>query len=205
MDQKKIKKLKEWVETGSINVFGLPLSGKDTQVHRLADILGSEIIAGGKILRSHHDQDMVKKFMSTGELFPQDLYLSIITPYLSQDELRRKSLVLSSIGRWHGEEEVVMEATQRANHPIKATVYLNVNEDIVRQRLTEASNRGDRGFRHDDDPHLLDVRIEEFRSKTLPVIDFYRDKGLLVEVDGSQSPENVTDQILTGLAKLAGI
>jgi adenylate kinase len=203
MKSEDIKKISQWLGAGSINVFGPPFAGKDTQVNRLASELGASKIGGGNILRSYHDQEYIKRLMSTGELFPPKFYLSVILPYLSRAEFANKPLILSSIGRWHGEEEPVMEAANEAGHPIKAAVLLNISDGQVRERFEVAKQRKDRGKRYDDAGNVLGIRLEEFRHKTLPVIEFYRQKGLLVEVDGSLQEEQVTEQILAGLAKLA--
>lgn len=201
--EEQIQKLKAWLGTGSVNVFGRPLCGKDTQGRILADALGSELIAGGDILRSYPDQDKVDELMSTGDLFPTDLYLSIVLPYLSRQELKNKSLILSSVGRLKGEEAIIMQATRDSGHPTKAVVYINLSEEAVWQRLKETQTQQDRAGRLDDNEDALRVRLEKFKNKTLPVIDYYRAQGLLVEVDGTGSREDVSQRILNNLYNFA--
>lgn len=201
--QDHIESIKNWLGVGSINIFGLPFSGKDTQAHSVAKILGTPVIAGGDILRSHPDQEKVSALMATGELFPTDFYLSVILPYLSKAEFVSKPLVLSSVGRWHGEEPVIEEAAQKSGHPIRAVVFLNMPEEEVRRRYSASQQVHDRGNRLDDVEYLIDVRLGEFRSKTLPVINYYRQKGLLIEVDGSKSKKDVTDLIIDELFQTA--
>lgn len=205
MNQELIEQIVNWLGAGSINIFGPPFSGKDTQAKRLADTLGAAIIAGGEILRSYHDQTTIKKLSETGELFPTDFYLGVIIPFLSQASLANKPLVLSSVGRWHGEEEAIIQATHKANHPLKAVVNLQHNEAEIWRRFEHSFKKKDRGLRHDDAEHILKVRLQEFHLKTLPVIEFYRNKGLLIEVDGSHSPQKVTNHIIKALAKFAKI
>jgi adenylate kinase len=196
-------KLASWLGTGSVNIFGLPFAGKDTQSVLLARRLGAKVIAGGDILRGHHDQEKIKSLMSTGELFPTDYYFSIVLPFLSQPNLAGKPLVLSSVGRWRGEEETILKATTDSGHPTKAVVFLNLNENEIWQRFEVAEKQQDRGKRHDDDAHILEVRLKEFRDKTLPVIDYYRSKGLLTEVDGQGAPTEVCDKIIEKLLHFA--
>lgn len=198
-DYAKLDAIKKWLGNGSINIFGMPFAGKDTQSKMLADLLEAEMIGGGDILRSHADQAKIKEIMSTGELFPTDFYLSIILPFLSRPELEGKALVLSSIGRWHGEEKVILEATEKAGHPLRAVVLIDLDEEKVHERFEISQSKNDRGERHDDALHLIDVRLQEFKDKTLPVVEAYREAGLLVEADGNQSPENVCSEIVNSL------
>lgn len=195
VETERIAKIKSWLGTGSINIFGLPFSGKDTQARILSDILEAPVIAGGDILRSHPDNDKIKSLMATGKLFPTKFYLEVILPYLSRKDFADQPLILSSVGRWHGEEVTLTEAAKSAGHPIKAVVFLNMSEEIVRQRYLSSHEVGDRGERHDDADHLIDVRLAEFRKKTLPVIEYYRNKGLLIEVDGAAPKDIVANQI----------
>lgn len=195
--------IKDWLGTGSINIFGRPLCGKDTQGRILADSLGSELIAGGDILRNYPNQDKINQLMTSGELFPTDLYLEIVLPYLSRDELKNSSLVLSSVGRLEGEEQTIMQATKESGHPTKAVVYINLPEHVVWQRLSETQSQHDRGNRLDDNEAALRVRLDKFNTQTMPVVDYYSSLGLVVEVDGSLDREAVSQQIVEKLRDFA--
>lgn len=195
----KIKTIANWLGKGSLNVFGMPFAGKDTQGHKLADFFGAVLIGGGDILRSTEVPQRVKDIMNTGQLIPTEDYLKIITPYLSSPDFKGKPLVLSSVGRWKGEETVIAEATQQAGHPLRAVIMLNLTEEQVKQRWQNFKDKKGRQGRVDDSGEIIKTRIEEFRFKTQPVIEFYKHKGLLLEVNGNKSPEEVTELILESL------
>jgi len=197
----RILEIKKWLGSGSINIFGLPFAGKDTQARRIGELLNAPVVGSGDILRNHHDQEKIRDLMSTGKLFPTDFYLSVVLPYLKQDGLTDKPLVLSSVGRWDGEQEAVMKAAEEAGHPIKVVVFLDLDEELVWERFKTTHHIGDRGKRHDDAEHLIDTRLEEFRTKTLPVIEYYRKLGPVVEVDGRGDPDTVTKHIIENLSK----
>ena len=194
-----VQTLLNWLQAGSINLFGLPFAGKDTQAKLLGELLNAPVIAGGDILRAYPDPEKIKQLSSTGELFPTDLYLKIVLPYLSRPEFADKPLILSSVGRWHGEEEPVLEAAQTSGHPMMAAVSLKLDEDELWRRWEVAQEQQDRGPRYDDDKHTLEVRLEEYRNKTVPVLDAYRQLGLLVEVDGQGTTDVVTQRIINSL------
>lgn len=202
--KEKRTKVKAWLKSGSLNLFGRPFSGKDTQCSLLAEWLNAPVIGGGDILRkSRNIPKRVQKIMHEGKLTPTNDYLSIVTPYLGQPDFAGQPLVLSSVGRWHGEEQAIFQAAADAGHPIRGVMFLDLNEATVRQRWHIAQERAHRGQRADDAEHLLDVRLDEFRNKTLPVLDFYRRQGLLIEIDGRQTIEDVHDEILHKLYQRA--
>jgi adenylate kinase len=192
------EQLKAWVGSGSINIFGTPWAGKDTQGKRLAEFFDAPLIGGGDIIRSGDDQEL-KAAIAGGKLAPTDAYLATVTPYLSRPEFTGKPIILSSVGRWIGEEQVIMEAASRSGHAQKAVVFLNLPEAEIHKRWEAAQESKDRGEREDDAIEALEVRLDEFRNKTKPVIDFYREKGLLVEVDGAKTPDKVTASIFEAL------
>jgi adenylate kinase len=201
--QEELAAIRKWLGQGSINIFGMPFAGKDTQGEALADLLGAELLGGGKILRNSIIPEHVKEIMEAGGLIPIDDYLQIVLPYLSHEQFAGKPLVLSSLGRWDGEQQGVLQATEDSGHAIKAVILLTVGEETARERHKRSVEQGDRGARKDDTDEVFGTRITEYREKTLPVIDFYRQKGLLREVDGTPSPVTVTEEILRHLATLA--
>lgn len=199
----KIKTVSNWLGSGSINIFGLPFAGKDTQGRELAHLFNGQLIAGGDILRSYHDQSKIKQLMSTGDLFPTDFYLSIVLPYLSKLEFKSSPLILSSIGRMHGEEPVIIRAALESGHEIKAVVLLRMDESEVWKRFEIAKEVHDRGTRTDDKQEILSNRLDEFRQKTAPVIEYYRGLGLLIEVDDTLPRQQVLEEIIDSLYDLA--
>lgn len=195
--QDEINAVKNWLGQGSINIFGMPFAGKDTQGGVLADLFGAELMGGGQILRNSIIPPEVKEIMHAGGLVPVADYIRIVLPYLSHKQFDGKPLLLSSVGKWYEEVEGVLEATAAAGHPIKAVILLTVSEDIARARHQKGSE--DRGNRPDDSAEVFDTRLAEFRNKTVPGINIYRKKGLLIEVDGDQTPVEVTNEILAKL------
>lgn len=200
----KVHKISKWLDSGSINIFGCPFAGKDTQARKLATLLNGDLIAGGDILRSHEDQAMIEQIMDSGGLIPSEFYFNLVLPYLSQPKFKNKPLVLSSVGRLQGEEPTILKATKDSGHITKAAIVLKLSEAEVWKRFETAKNTlHDRGGRDDDDRNVIATRLTNFKKKTRPVIEFYRRKGLLIEVDGSKSRDDVTTEIIDKLAAAA--
>lgn len=198
----KISVVKEWLGPGSINIFGLPYSGKDTHGAELAAYFDGTILGGGDILRGSVIPPEVEEIMHRGDLVPSEDYARIVLPYLSKKEFAGRPIILSSVGRWEGEEQGVIRATAESGHPILAAVYLQIDPLEARERW-EAASTEERGERKDDAEHVLENRFKEFVTKTLPVIQVYKELGLLVEIDGRPPKQVVRDEIIEQLFVLA--
>lgn len=195
----KLAFLKTWLGTGSINVFGLPMSGKDTVGIRLAEALGARFLSSGLILREY-EKATGEDLTQSGQLTPTDAFYDIVLPYFDREDLRNSALVLSSVGRWSGEENQILATAESSGHEIKAVVLLQVSEADVTNRWETANLLNDRGNRVDDQSkEIFERRISEFKIKTLPVIFHYRELGLLVEVTADKTRDevflNLVDQL----------
>ncbi len=195
-----LQKIKQWLGTGSINIFGLPFAGKDTHGRKLAELFDAPLLSSGEVFRSSRDilPPEELKTLDTGGLPSSDVFLKLFTPYFAKEEFAGKPLILSSVGRWIGEEQGIIKAAQDSGHPIKAVVYLHLSEDIVRQRLQKSQEIGDRIRPEDSAEHLV-TRIDEFNAKTLPVIEKYRDMGMVIEVNSDAPKTEVLGNILARL------
>lgn len=187
----KIEFIKQWLGTGSINVFGLPMSGKDTIGVKLAEALGGKFLSSGLIIRANEELTN-QHYTDKGDLAPSNVFEDWVLPYFDKPELKDFPLILSSIGRWSGEEDKVMARAEKSGHPTKAVIILNISEADVQARWQNVAVVQDRGNRNDDSsPEVFQNRINEFMKKTAPVILRYRMMGLLVEVRADMDRERV--------------
>lgn len=201
-DNYKLDAIKNWIGSGSINIFGRPFSGKDAQGKRLAKLLGGNLVGGGEILR-HTPSNHIKQHIDNGQLIPSNDYADIVLPYLSQTNLVNKPLILSAVGRWHGEETAVIDSLKKSNHQLKAVIYLDISNNDSYNRWFALKTYNDRTNRHDDTEEVLRTRFAEFQNKTMPVIDYYRNIGILIEIDGGRTRDEVNDDIINALYKQA--
>ena len=199
--EEKARIIKQWLGSGSINIFGLPMSGKDTVGVRLAELLGAEFLSSGDIIRAYESKQN-DHMTDSGALIPTNKFYDIVLPHFYTEELIDKPLVLSSIGRWKGEEDEVMKNTKDSGHEIKAVIYLKLSENDVRARWNKAKELGDRGSRADDmDPEVFETRITEFHEKTEPVLKHYDNLNLLFEIDASADRDTVFENVVNALSK----
>ena len=195
----KIAAIKEWLGMGSVNIFGFPMSGKDTQGVKLAEAIGGRLLSSGIIIRAK-ENELHKNLTGKGNLIPTDTFYEWVLPYFGREDLKQYPLVLSSIGRWFGEEDIVLETADKSGHPIKAAVLLNISEADVMDRFQKLQILNDRGEREDDkELAVFQNRLDEFRTKTMPVLEHYKAMGLLVNVNGDQSREEVFEELVDKL------
>lgn len=201
--EQQLKDIKAWLGVGSINIFGLPMSGKDTVGVRLAENLGAKFLSSGMIIRAMEEEKGLD-LSGKGNLIPSNTFYEWILPYFEREDLWNYPLILSSIGRWAGEEDEVMTVARSSGHTIRAVVELRLSEQDVVERWEAAKLLGDRGLRPDDaNPDIFRTRIEEYRNKTLPVLKHYQELGLLVSVPANLSRDQVFAKVVEALANFS--
>ena len=196
--QNQVEVIKSWLGSGSINIFGLPYSGKDTIGSALANLLGAEFLSSGHLLRRAGE-----KVQEAGNLSPTNVFYDVVLPAFYSPDFAENPLILSSVGRWSGEEQRVIETAADSGHPIKVVLFVNIPESEMISRLEAAYEIGDRSGRKDDSMEILKTRLSEFNEKTLPVIEAYRKMGLLIEINGIGQRGEVLNQVIEKLANLA--
>ena len=197
----KLAKIKAWLGTGSLNIFGLPMSGKDTVGERLAKDLNAKFLSSGIIIRAF-EAEQNQNMTGSGQLIPTNTFYDIILPYFSREEMKDDSLILSSVGRWAGEEDKIMEAARNGGHEIKAVVLLDLTEADVKNRFEAAKQLNDRGERADDaNLEIFETRIREFREKTVPVLNHYDELNLLIKVPAERSRDEVYLSVIDKLVE----
>ena len=197
----KLAMIKSWLGTGSLNIFGLPMSGKDTVGERLAKDLGAKFLSSGIIIRAF-EAEQNQNMTGSGQLIPTNTFYDIILPYFSREEMKGDSLILSSVGRWSGEEDKIMEAAKNGGHEIKAVVLLDLTEADAKSRFEAAKKLNDRGERADDaNIEIFETRIHELNEKTVPVLNHYDELKLLIKVPADGSRNEVYSSVIDKLVE----
>lgn len=194
--ENKISAIRSWLGSGAINIFGIQFSGKDTLGVPLAERLGAKFISSGDLVRAamHNSDDyriqQAALDTQTGILTPTDEFRQLIVPHLKDDRLSGIPLVLGSVGRWIGEEEVVMTALAEGGHPLHAVIVLDIPEEEVWRRWEEVKNTRNGGRQDDQDRSRVAKRLQEFKEKTVPVITKYASLGIVINIDATGTIED---------------
>ncbi|HEX4017263.1 MAG TPA: adenylate kinase [Frankiaceae bacterium] len=180
-----------------------PGAGKGTQGKLLSEHYGIPHIATGDLLRDHVERGTeigreVKSQLDRGELVSDDLVLKMVQDTLDSSDAP-SGYILDGFPR------TVPQAIegQRAAAPLglgaQAAVYLAADDaELIRRLRLRAEEEG----RPDDTEDVIRQRLATYQEETAPVIDHYRDRGMLIEVDGMQPIEKVTDDIVSRLAQM---
>jgi adenylate kinase len=184
-----------------------PGAGKGTQGQRLAEIYGVPHLATGDLLRQKVAEGTAlgaeaKEYMDRGELVPDKIVTSVILNRLTGGKPLR-GFILDGFPRSLKQAEDSYEWGQSRRLLFHRVISLDVGEDELVRRLLE---RGRRSGRSDDNEQTIRNRLQVYQRTTAPLLDFYRQRGILSEVDGTGPVEEVTDRIRAALdAVLDGV
>jgi adenylate kinase len=180
-----------------------PGGGKGTQGARLADQLDIAHVAAGDALRDEVARgteigERAAAFLDRGELVPDEVVVDLMTP-IAAAAAQAGGYILDGFPRNLAQAHVADDAWERRGIGLQAVVYLEVPEPELRRRLLA---RAEIEARSDDTPEVIDNRLALFTQTTFPLVEHYRDRGLLVAIAADQPPDAVTDEVMSRLANL---
>jgi len=184
----------------NVLLVGPPGSGKGTQGERLARLLGLEHIAAGDLLRAEVQSgsplgEKARAYMDRGELVPDDLIIDLLMPRVLRAG-RNGGYLLDGFPRSVGQAKEARRLADEEGVSAGAAIYLDApREELVSRILARAEVEG----RSDDTPEVIRHRLKVFDEATAPLIEYYRNRGLLRVVDASRSADEVTEAILAEL------
>lgn len=205
-------------------LLGPPGAGKGTQAKRLSEGLSLPHISSGEIFREHLRADselgkQARAYMDRGDLVPDDLTISMIADRLNEPDFARGA-ILDGFPRTPAQAEGLREILSGQGTQVSVVLLIAVPEDELVRRLSgrlvceaaghvyhtefnppEASGicdiDGSELYQRDDDkPETVRARIKVYMNKTEPLIEYYRSRGLLTEVDGAQPIDDVTSDLM---------
>jgi adenylate kinase len=178
-----------------------PGAGKGTQATKLAVHYGIAQLSSGELLRSEVDRgtqigSVAANYLKRGDLVPDDLVFEMLSgPILEASN--NGGYVLDGFPRTLGQAEMAYAVAQEIKDiELQAVVYLRVGHDELRERIR---GRADRGGRTDDDEITMEHRFNVFEAQTEPLLDFYSRRGILLDINGEQSVEDVFGDITSAV------
>ena len=184
-----------------IVMLGAPGSGKGTQAQRLAEEFDIVHEASGDLLRqAAHDKTelgiLARSYFEQGELVPDEVVCEIVTNHIKTFQAQGQGVVLDGFPRTLNQAAKLEESLVELGWEIDAVIHIKTSTDEIERRL---ASRG----RLDDDLQVVSHRIDIYRSQTLPLVEFYDRRALLLNIDGEKSIEGVHEDILAGLQVVA--
>jgi len=175
-------------------LIGIQGSGKSTQGNLLSKQLQIPYLSTGHIFRQIAKEKTVlgryiKETINAGLLVPDDKTIEIVENYLSRPEYK-KGYILDGFPR-------TLYQAKKFKNNLDKVIYLKISDKEAIWRLFHRDDIG----REDETLPALRERIKLFFKHTLPVVEYYKKKGILAEIDGERSIDEVNQEILKNLGK----
>jgi len=208
-------------------LLGPPGVGKGTQAEILSERTGLVHISSGDLFRENLKNQtelgkLAQTFMGKGELVPDDVTIAMIRERLAKSDCVAGA-ILDGFPRTPSQADALAAMLVEFNGQVDAVPFITGEEDILVERLSDRwtcranghifnqiSNLpketgvcdfdGSELYQRDDDKaETVKHRIQVYLEQTSPLISYYRDRGKLIEVDGMQTIEQVTQVLIPAL------
>lgn len=181
-------------------LLGPPGAGKGTQARRLVEKYGWGYLATGDLLREEIKRGtplgkQIQPLVENGKLVPDELIIAIVGNHLHAG----RDYLLDGFPRTVPQAEALDKFLSSRGAVFKAAFLLEVPEAVLLERI---SNRAYTEGRSDDNPEVIRTRLQEYHTKTAPLIDYYHQRGLLYRISGVGTVEEVTQRIENYLSPL---
>jgi adenylate kinase len=215
--------------SGFIVLLGPPGAGKGTQAEAIAERLNLPHISSGDIFRENLKKqtelgNLAAGYINKGELVPDDVTIAMIQERISRPDCEAGA-ILDGFPRTPAQADALAGMLSELHSQVKSVPYISVPEDVLVERLSgrwtcQAAGHifhekfnpphvpgvcdfdGSKLYqREDDKAETVKRRIHVYLKQTQPLIQYYRQHGVLVEIDGKQAIERVTADLLAALAE----
>ncbi len=209
-------------------LLGPPGAGKGTQAQAISKTLGLPHISSGDLFRENLKNQtelgkLAKGFIDRGELVPDDVTIAMIRDRLARADCKPGAL-LDGFPRTPAQADALAEMLAGFAGRVNGVPYIRVPEPVLIERLTGRWTCRAQGHvfhekfnpphkagvcdidgselyqREDDKAETVINRIQVYFKQTMPLIEYYKKAGLLLEVDGTQSIQQVTAEMLAALS-----
>lgn len=205
----------------NIVLLGAPGAGKGTQAQELVAEYGVAHISTGDLLRAAVKAGselgvQAKQYMDAGQLVPDSLVVDLVKERLGEDDAK-KGFILDGFPRNTAQAEVLDSELESLGIKLDAALLVDVPFDVIIERLSSRRTCKDCGYtapagvdtcpncggemyqRDDDKPETIKRRLDTYQAQTEPLIDYYKNHGILVSVDGNRPVEEVYADVKKGL------
>ena len=185
-------------------ILGPPGAGKGTQAAKIADTFGIPAISTGDIFRANIKNEtplglQVKEVLASGGYVTDEITNAIVRDRLFEDDAEQ-GFLLDGFPRTAAQVDTLDAILAEHGHQLEAVLELTVDSEAVVQRLLK---RAEIEGREDDTEEVIRERQAIYRRETAPLTEVYSARGLLVQVDGMGSVDEVFSRISTALEGVA--
>jgi len=181
---------------GDIIFMGPPGSGKGTQAQKLVRENGWVQLSTGDLFRSHIEAatelgKRVKPILDAGTYVPDDITVEMVRQRL-RDIPKDTRIVFDGFPRTIDQAKAIDRLLSEAGRGLDGVIYLDVpRNELIARVIT----RGKREGRSDDTARVIVKRLDVYEQNTRPLIDHYKQRGMLREVDGTGTVEEIATRL----------
>jgi adenylate kinase len=185
-------------------VLGLPGAGKGTQAQLMSARAGLPHIATGDMIRTMKEEDSplgreLRAVYDRGDLVSDELMVDLIRARLAQPDTD-EGFILDGFPRTLAQAEALDAALEELGRGLSVVLRFVLPDEVAVERL---HGRAQSEGRTDDTADVILHRLEVFHRETAPVVGYYRDRGLLVDVDADRPVEEIFGDVSTKLEAVA--
>ncbi|MCR5550861.1 MAG: adenylate kinase [Bacteroidales bacterium] len=186
----------------NIVLFGAPGSGKGTQAKLMVEKYGFDHVSTGDLFRyeiSHKTPLGLKaqEIINRGDLCSDDITLGMLNNHI-QKHNESKGFIFDGVPRTIKQAEMLDDKTLFPTLEIDMVLYLFVETEEVEKRILKRAQLENRA---DDTPETVKARVANFFSQTMPLVDYYKAQGKLIQLNGMQDIEHVFADICATIDK----
>jgi adenylate kinase len=214
----------------NIILFGPPGSGKGTQAGRLQAKLGLTHVATGDLFRENLKREtelgvLARGYMNRGDLVPDEVTVAMLRERIQRPDVQ-DGVIFDGFPRTNAQAEALQELMAALGRKIDGVIFIKVSVEELVNRLSgrlicgecqvpfhKIYNpfttcpydccQGEYLYQRDDDqPETVRARLKTFQDQTAPLIDYYRQRELLITLSGEKPVETVTHDILEAVRNL---
>lgn len=208
-------------------LMGGPGAGKGTQAKQLEEALGIPQVSTGDLFRYNLKNNtelgqLARRYMDAGELVPDEVTVAMVRDRISRPDCQNGAL-FDGFPRTNAQADALADLLAERNSQVSVAPYIHVDADVLLKRLSGRRTCRAHGHvyhvlfnppqeegicdidgselyqRADDSEETQRRRIDVYFEQTAPLLDYYRERDLLVEIDGEQSIEAVYEALLASI------
>ena len=184
--------------TQRIVVLGAPGAGKGTQASRISEHFGIPTISTGELFRGHIAAgdalgEEAARYIDEGDLVPDEITSAMLCERLEAPDTA-EGFILDGFPRNLSQAAALDRLLE--GRPLDAVVEFVVEEEAVVGRLLR---RAEIEGRSDDTEEVIRRRLEVYHEQTAPLVDYYLERGLLLQVEAMGEIEEITDRVIAAL------
>jgi adenylate kinase len=176
----------------NIILIGLPGCGKGTQSKKISSELGYEHISTGDLIREEQSKNtsigqLATRLSDNGNFLPDNIVTTLVRQKII-DSKNTIGFVFDGYPRNVDQAKSLDEFLYNRQMRIKSVIHIVVSDEVVKSRILERAGRENRP---DDKPEVISTRIGNYKGSTAPVLDYFRNRKSVVEINGEQDENQV--------------